>query len=190
MARARVLLVLQRRLLASALIASVLRFPFCVQADLHTVRVVPHLKQLTGKMRVISPEKPSPTGQQSECRRFSDEFYDEDEQLSRLFEACCQRGRAGSVVDVLNKNEQWVHVNSKGASGDTGLHFAARSANLEGCKLLLEKGAKVDALNFLNTTPLGKACAVGHLVSHDILVFSQICLLSSDCLLNFHGASP
>jgi ankyrin repeat protein len=56
------------------------------------------------------------------------------------------------------------------ASGNTALHQAASAGSLEACRLLLDEGANVDALNFSKNTPLHLAAVNGHMPVVKLLV--------------------
>lgn len=55
-------------------------------------------------------------------------------------------------------------VNQPGAMDDTMLHIAARKGELADVKLLVECGAKVNAIGDIGNTPLHGAAAKGHAV--------------------------
>jgi ankyrin repeat protein len=72
----------------------------------------------------------SPLSDSRKARRYSEAFDEEDEQLSRLFEASASRERQYSIVSVLDQGK--LSTNSKGVFGDTALHFAAHAGNAPG----------------------------------------------------------
>ena len=68
----------------------------------------------------------------------------------------------GNVEAIRILLDHGADLHSQQLSGATALHLAAgRSRNPEAVRLLLARGAKVDALNRLRMTPLINAAAVG-----------------------------
>lgn len=63
-------------------------------------------------------------------------------------------------------------VNVRNGDGWTPLHQAAAYGQLEATKVLLERGARVDAANYLGLTPLDYAACYGH---------EEVALLLSEC---------
>eukprot|EP01102_Stenamoeba_stenopodia_P010797 TRINITY_DN3284_c0_g3_i1.p1 TRINITY_DN3284_c0_g3~~TRINITY_DN3284_c0_g3_i1.p1 ORF type:complete len:104 (+),score=30.28 TRINITY_DN3284_c0_g3_i1:196-507(+) len=75
--------------------------------------------------------------------------------------------RAAEAGDVkkLEKilSEDPTLVNIKGYDDLTPLHWAAISGNVEAVKLLLDRGANIDAKSLSGETPLSEASFLGHL---------------------------
>ena len=71
-----------------------------------------------------------------------------------------------STSDVLfpaELGEKRVEVNSHDCMGDTPLHVMAWRSDVEGARMLLEAGAKIDAIGDMSETPLhvaiGQECS-------------------------------
>jgi hypothetical protein len=90
-------------------------------------------------------------------------FFDEDcglkeeatkEQMERGFLWACEYGRNSVVEYLLQKSEDLL---TEASSGKTGLHWAAIGGQLHTIKLLLERGASLEAKNAYGATALGQA---------------------------------
>ncbi|RZB38798.1 ankyrin repeat domain-containing protein 39 [Asbolus verrucosus] len=70
-----------------------------------------------------------------------------------------QYGDMDRALHLLDKGFQ---VDQRDAAGYTALHYAARNGHLNVCRLLLDRGACVDAVTWQGkATPLHRAAAVG-----------------------------
>jgi ankyrin repeat protein len=75
------------------------------------------------------------------------------------FMAAAAQGNIGRLKELAGK----VDVNARfGGDGDTALHRAAARGQVEAVKLLLERGANVNAVDDEGTTPLLGATYRGH----------------------------
>jgi ankyrin repeat protein len=76
------------------------------------------------------------------------------------FMAAAAQGNVARLKELAGK----VDVNARfGGDGDTALHRAAARGQVEAVKLLLERGAGVDAVDDEGTTPLVSAAYRGHI---------------------------
>lgn len=66
----------------------------------------------------------------------------------------CEYGRISVIEYLLTKG---VDIHTQANTGMTGLHWAVVGCNLEAIKLLLARGASLDALNKYGGTALGQA---------------------------------
>mmetsp|Transcript_17949 Transcript_17949/g.26580 ORF Transcript_17949/g.26580 Transcript_17949/m.26580 type:complete len:220 (+) Transcript_17949:55-714(+) len=94
-------------------------------------------------------------------RRYSDEFHSENVQLELVFESCSRKG--SEELAKRSIDDGLIDVNARGIFGDSALHFAAHSGNVDGIMCLIERGADINSKNNLKVTPLGKAVAEGHI---------------------------
>lgn len=67
-----------------------------------------------------------------------------------------------SEVMYPHRKPRVIDVNAKASDGDAPLHVAAIWGDREGVRLLVEAGARVDALGDMSCTPLYYAAAHGH----------------------------
>ena len=73
----------------------------------------------------------------------------------------CEHGMTSSVVRMLGMRS--IDVEAKGGVfGRTCLHAAAYNGHLAICRLLLDKGAQVEAIDNIGWTPLHQAARQGH----------------------------
>jgi ankyrin repeat protein len=73
----------------------------------------------------------------------------------------------GNIEEIKNLIEQGADINAPGQFGDTPLHKAADSRQLETAKILLENGADVNAINVYHKhTPLHHAFSQNKLLSY------------------------
>lgn len=82
------------------------------------------------------------------------------------------------LITVINKYKghpeflgiDIVDPNQPGAVDDTLLHIAARDGDLGSIEILINSGAKVNAIGDLGNTPLHQAAMLGQLTSVEILL--------------------
>jgi ankyrin repeat protein len=79
------------------------------------------------------------------CNHFGNSVATQSLEELEFQRSLCNASRSGDIERVkmlLQRNDP----NMKDEAGYTPLHYAARSGHLEICKLLLSKGAKVNAM--------------------------------------------
>ena len=74
----------------------------------------------------------------------------------------CQKGMTSSVARMLEMRSIDVEAKVGGVNGWTCLMTAAWNGHLSICRLLLDKGAQVGAINSIGFTPLYYAAFQGH----------------------------
>ena len=85
-------------------------------------------------------------------------------QTSELNEKLWEASRSGDAVLIGRLLGQGAEVNSTTRYGVTALHFASDKGHLEAVRLLLSRGAEVNASDtFYTATPLTWSLANGHL---------------------------
>lgn len=78
-------------------------------------------------------------------------------------ESLWEAAKRGSVKEIEDLLARGADINARTRYGATALHFASDRGHLEVVRLLLEKGAEVDAEDFFySATPLGWALSNGH----------------------------
>ncbi|KXS09913.1 ankyrin [Gonapodya prolifera JEL478] len=90
-------------------------------------------------------------------------------EFDRSIHAAADSGDVKPVRRLLERE----HVMARGSAGYTALHYAARTGNVEICRMLLASGADVNATTTeLTVTPLHRAATKGHLAIVQLLLAS------------------
>lgn len=91
---------------------------------------------------------------------------DTSEAIKLLEERQRHNQRLTDLIYDLSKLKKWgikqIHVNATGKSGRTPLFMVCEEGSLKLAKLLIEKGADVEAKDWFTWTPLQSAAAYGH----------------------------
>jgi hypothetical protein len=75
---------------------------------------------------------------------------------------CCEHGMTSSVVRMLEMRSIDVEARERGGYRRTCLHTAAQNGHLAICRLLIDKGAQLEAKDVSDMTPLHWAAIRGH----------------------------
>ena len=81
----------------------------------------------------------------------------ESEDGLERFAQACSAGNATSIRELCEKDPGLVSDNlgeRHGAGGGTGLHLTAKNCHPECCAVLLDRGAYIEALDYMSRTPL------------------------------------
>lgn len=95
-------------------------------------------------------------------------FFSMEDEI-KAFHMYASVGDLQKLKKLLKKSYFMELICSTDKDGSTALHKAASKNKFSAIKLLLESGAKVDALDIVQSTPLHWACANGHLEATQIL---------------------
>ena len=90
---------------------------------------------------------------------------------SRTLEAVLQS--TSETLFPAGMGKQEVKVESTDSDGDTALHVIAGRNDALGVELLIEAGAKIDAIGDMGETPLHSALRNNALKSMEVLLFNQ-----------------
>ncbi|HEY3378629.1 MAG TPA: ankyrin repeat domain-containing protein, partial [Armatimonadota bacterium] len=79
--------------------------------------------------------------------------------FAALIHDVCKQGKVSSIEQILKNNP--IAIQYKDEEGNSPLHIAATSGNIELLKFLVRKGADVNDINFDGDTPLIALAGIG-----------------------------